>query len=615
VTKNKYVLDLGTIFILIHYMFIREVTQKGKKGKRYTYHRLCETIRTNEGPRQRIVINLGTLSLPKEKWPLLASRIAANVKGQISFLARDAAIESLAYYHAHRILNKEHSGEENLPVAEILLNTLEVVDSRTIGAEGVGLSWMRYLKFDDLFRRLGFGVRQRNLAIVSILGRLIFPGSERRTGLWIKRLSGLGELLGTDFNEISRNSLYEISDLIYQNKEEIEKHLSEQEQDLFKLGEHIILYDLTNTYFEGQAYGNKKARFGRSKDKRSDCRLVTLGLVVDEDGFPKKTRLFAGNQGESQTLKEMVLELAKACMHHDKPITVVIDAGISSEENLVMLKKEGIYYIVVSKKSYPFPLEEELETIIEKKKQKIQVAIVSEENDRVLYVKSSGKEQKERSIKSKFEQLFEEELNHLAAGLTRKNTTKRYDKVLERIGRLREKYKRVSSYYEITVKREGHLATCIKYEQKRPQQLNERYSGSYFLRTNRPDLEKETIWHIYNLIRRIESSFKSLKSHLGFRPIFHQKEVRSDAHLFISVLAYHILNSIEHRLRMCGDHRNWNTIRTILSNHTRVTVIQQDKNNQIYRVRINVTPNDEQSKIYRNLLVKEIMLQPRLIPN
>jgi len=360
-------LDLVNIFIVIHYMFIREVKQKGKKGKQYIYHRLCEAIRTEAGPRQRSIINLGTLSLPKEKWSHFASRIAANIKGQISFLEEDAEIESLAYYHAQRILNKEHSGRDNLPVAEVLLNTLEVIDSRTIGAEGVGLSWFRYLKFDNLFSRLGFSIRQRNLAIASILGRLIFPGSERRTGFWIKRLSGLGELLGTDFKGISRNSLYEITDLIYQNKEEIEKHLGEQEQDLFNLGEHIILYDLTNTYFEGQACGNKKARFGRSKDKRSDCRLVTLGLIVDEHGFPKKTRLFAGNQGESQTLKEMVLELAKGCMHHDKPITVVIDAGIASEENLAMLTEEGIYYIVVSKKSYPFPEEEELETIIEKK--------------------------------------------------------------------------------------------------------------------------------------------------------------------------------------------------------------------------------------------------------
>jgi len=610
-----FMLDLVNIFIVIHYMFIREVKQKGKRGKQYIYHRLCEAIRTEAGPRQRSIINLGTLSLPKEKWSHFASRIAANIKGQISFLEEDAEIESLAYYHAQRILNKEHSGRDNLPVAEVLLNTLEVIDSRTIGAEGVGLSWFRYLKFDNLFSRLGFSIRQRNLAIASILGRLIFPGSERRTGFWIKRLSGLGELLGTDFKGISRNSLYEITDLIYQNKEEIEKHLGEQEQDLFNLGEHIILYDLTNTYFEGQACGNKKARFGRSKDKRSDCRLVTLGLIVDEHGFPKKTRLFAGNQGESQTLKEMVLELAKGCMHHDKPITVVIDAGIASEENLAMLTEEGIYYIVVSKKSYPFPEEEELETIIEKKKQKIQVALVCEKNEQVLYVKSCGKEQKEKSMKSKFEQLFEEELDKLAAGLTRKHTTKRYEKVLERIGRLREKYKRISSYYDINVEKESNLATCIKYEQKRSQQLNERYSGSYFLRTNRQDLDKGTIWHIYNLIRRIESSFESLKSHLGFRPIYHQKEERSDAHLFVSVLAYHILNSIEHRLRMCGDHRNWNTIRTILSNHTRVTVIQRDNNNQSYRVRINVTPNDEQSKIYRNLLVKETMLLPKLIPN
>jgi transposase len=340
-------LDLANIFLLIVYMFIRQIKQKGPKGKRYTYHRLVETIRTDKGPRQRTILNLGSLSLPKEKWGALVKRIEANLGGQISFMEEDAQIESFAYYYAQRI----------------------------------------------------------------------------------------------------------------------------------------------------------------------------------------------------------------------------------------------------------------------------QVCVVEEGEERVLYVRSDGKAKKERSMKSRFEQFFEEELDRLAAGLTKKYKTKRYEKVIERIGRLKEKYRRISSYYEITVNREGPLAIHIRYEQKRPKQLDEKYSGSYFLRTNRQDLDKEAIWHIYNLIRRIESSFESLKSHLGFRPIYHQKESRSDAHLFISVLAYHLLNSIEHRLRSCGDHRNWDTIRTILSNHTRVTVIQRDKNNRPYRVRINVTPNEEQSKIYRNLLVKETMLLPKLIPN
>jgi transposase len=608
-------IDLGHFYSVIFTMYIRQVKQRGKKGVSYIYHRLVETIRTEKGPRQRTILSLGNLTLPQEKWTSLVTRIKANLQGQTSFVKEDAQIESLAYYYAQQIINKERPQRESITAVEVLLNTTELSDSRTIGAESVGLGWLRYLKLDQLLKDLGFNSRQINLAALNILGRLIFPGSERRTRFWGKRLSGLGELLGDNLNRLSKNSLYQISDRIYEHKEAIEKHLCDRERDLFKLKEHIIIYDLTNTYFEGRAQKNSKARFGRSKEKRSDCRLITMGLVVDEDGFPKLSRFFSGKQSEPETLREMILELARARLNQDDPVTVVIDAGIATEDNLEMLKGAEIDYVVVSRRKYRIPEPHELESIIEGKDDQLQGCVVQEGEEKVLYIKSQGKVKKEQSIKSRFEDLFEEELDQLARGLTQKNKTKRYEKVIERIGRLKEKYNRVSSFYEVEVKREGNLAVSLNYGQKNASGLEEKYSGGYFLRTNRLKLEMKEIWEIYNLIRRVERSFESLKSDLGFRPIYHQKESRSDAHLFISVLAYHLLNSIEYRLRMCGDFRSWDTIRMILSNHTRVALIQRDRNNQPYRLRINVTPNEEQSKIYRHLLVKEAMLPPKLIPN
>jgi transposase len=608
-------LDLGHYFSVIFTMYIRQVKQQGKKGASYIYHRLVETIRTEKGPRQRTILSLGNLTLPQEKWASLVTRIKANLQGQTSFVEEDAQIESLAYYYAQQIINKERPQRESIPAVEVLLNTTELADSRTIGAESVGLGWLRYLKLDQLFRDLGFNARQVNLAILTILGRLIFPGSERRTGFWGKRLSGLGELLGDNLKRLSKNSLYQISDRIYEHKEVIEKHLCERERDLFKLKEHIIIYDLTNSYLEGKALGNSKASFGRSKEKRSDCRLITMGLVVDEDGFPKLSRFFTGNQSEPETLKEMILELARYRLDQNDPVTVVIDAGIATDKNLEMLRGAQISYVVVSRRQYRIPEPHELDSIIEGKDNYLQGCVVEEGEEKVLYIKSQGKAKKEQSIRSRFEDLFEEELDQLARGLSQKNKTKRYEKVIERVGRLKEKYNRVSSFYEVRVKRAGNLAVELTYDQKNATGLENKYCGGYFLRTNRLKLEKKEIWEIYNLIRRIERSFESLKSDLGFRPIYHQKESRSDAHLFISVLAYHLLNSIEHRLRICKDFRSWDTIRMILSNHTRVTLIQRDRKNQLYRLRINITPNEEQSKIYRHLLVKETMLQPKLIPN
>ncbi|GAB4372087.1 MAG: hypothetical protein Kow0042_15220 [Calditrichia bacterium] len=410
-----------------------------------------------------------------------------------------------------------------------MLDTLEASDSRSIGAEQVGLSWFRYLEMNQLFRRLGFTPRQTNLATLSILGRLINPGSELSTHSWAKELSGLGELLGEDLSHLSKNSIYHIADRIFEHKEQIKVHLRDREDPV-------------------------------------------------------------------------------------QPITVVIDAGIATEENLGALKEANINYVAVSRRGYRVKRDGAPITIRDENGEKIVAQLIEDGEEKVLQIHSRQKERKESSIKSKFELLFLDKLDHLQAGLSQPHRLKRYDKVMEHIGRLREKYRRVSAYYDIEVIQKGDRATDIKYSLKQPERYAERFSGHYFLRTNRLDLDEKSIWNIYNLICRIEKSSESLKSDLGFRPIYHQKEPRSDAHLFISVLAYHLLNSIEQRLKLFDDNRRWSSIRRKLSNHTRITVSLGDRSNREYRVRLNVKPNPEQWKIYRQLLVKEMMLHPNLIP-
>lgn len=593
-------------------MFIRKVIHRNK-GREYTYYRLVENVRSGDKVKQHTLLNLGQLNLDRQKHPFLARRIREYLNGQLPLLQSDAEIESLAFYYFQQIRNREATGGK-LPAAEVLLNSLEAGDSRSIGAEQVGLTWFRYLEMDKMFRGFGFSPRQVNLATLSILGRLINPGSELSTHSWAKELSGLGELLGDDFTHVSKNSVYEIADRIFAHKEEIEEHLRQRERSLFNLKEHIILYDLTNTYLEGSGIFNPKARFGRSKEKRSDCRLITIGLVVDERGFPKKSCFFAGNQSEPETLKEMIYQLAGAREDAGQPITVVIDAGIATEENLRALKGANIKYIAVSRKRYRVKNEGDSITIRDRSGERIVARLIEEGEEKVVQIHSQPKELKEASIRSRFELLFLEKLSQLREGLSKPHRLKKYEKVIEHIGRLREKYRRVSAWYDIEVIRKAGLATDIKYSLNHRQRFAERFSGHYFLRTNRLDLDEKSIWDIYNLIRRIEKSFESLKSELGFRPIYHQKEQRSDAHLFISVLAYHLLNSIEQRLRGFGDHRRWSTIRNKLSNHTRITVSLRDKKNDLYQVRLNVKANNEQRKIYRHLLVQEMMLHPKLIP-
>jgi transposase len=235
--------------------------------------------------------------------------------------------------------------EEEPDYEEVDINSVHNSRIRTIGAEYVGVSIFRKLGLDVILKGLGFSKKEIEISILSIVGRLVHPGSEKRTKEWAQHLSGLDELLGTDFKDLSNNALYRVLDGQLSHKEEIERHLRRRERSLFSLKEKIILYDLTNTYFEGEKKKDRKAKRGKSKERRNDCPLVTLGLVLDESEFPKTSKIFKGNVSEPTTLKEMI----EALEDTRKDLTVVLDAGIATEDNLHFLKEEGYDYICIAR--------------------------------------------------------------------------------------------------------------------------------------------------------------------------------------------------------------------------------------------------------------------------
>jgi transposase len=571
-------------------MFIKQINKKNNDGtKQYIQHRLVESYRTEKGPRQRTILNLGTLSLPKEHWKLLADQIEAELTGQQQLYEIDADIKALAVHYARIIVNKqllrprvaeaEHPGVD---YETIDINSLSDSKCRTVGAEYVGLATFNKLGLDRLFSQLGFSKDQIKLAALAIVGKLVYPGSEWRTRRWAKHLSGIDELLTTDFRYLSNNMLYRMSDLLLSHQEVIEQHLAQREKDLFSLEEKIILYDLTNTYFEGQAKGNRKARHGRSKDKRNDCPLLTLGLVIDELGFPKLSKIFQGNISEPQTLKHILEQLqgkgivpSQSSANQRKHRTVVVDAGIVSEANLSFLKAEGYDYIVVARNK-PIDLSElnsdDMLTIKQDNRNEVQAQLIKADGEQILYCQSFLKQQKEQSMKQLFQQRFEHDLNMVAAAVTKKGGTKKYEKVLQRIGRLQNKYASIAQYYAIHVhSNDNKIATKVEWSFVKQQQAEQRFSGGYFLRTSRTDLDEREIWDLYIMLTNLEDAFRSLKTELKLRPIHHQKEPRSDAHLFITVLAYHLLNTIQTQLKQHGIHKQWWNIRELLSSHVRVT--------------------------------------------
>ena len=268
-------------------MFIKEIKKKNKGyEKEFISHRLIESYRTEKGPRHRNILNLGKLDLPKDQWKLLANQIEDEITGQQSLYPVDNHIKELAVHYAQLIIQKKlmntetNEQEKEEPEYErINLNSLTDSKTRTLGAEYVGLSTFKKLGLDSLLFQLGFSEKQVAFAALSIVGKLVHPASEKRTRRWAQKLTSLDELLNTDFTYLSNNALYRISDLLLTHKDSIEKHLARREKNLFSLEEKIILYDLTNTYFEGSAKGNEKAQYYRSKDKRNDCPLVAAGLL------------------------------------------------------------------------------------------------------------------------------------------------------------------------------------------------------------------------------------------------------------------------------------------------------------------------------------------------
>jgi transposase len=602
-------------------MFIKEIKKRNKHyDKEFISHRLVESYRSEKGPRHRTILHLGELKLPREAWKALADTIEAKLSGQQSLYPIEESIERLADHYAQLIIRNrlaqaaDESGtsvseEEQQPRYETInLNSIENSKCRTVGAEYVGISIFKELGLDAYLKKLNLTDEQVHLAQLSVVGRLVHPASELNTAAWARHTSAMDELISTDFSHLSHNALYRISDVLFKHKEPLENYLARREKDLFHLEEKIILYDLTNTYFEGSARSNSKARHGRSKEKRSDCPLLTLGMVIDEQGFPKTSRILPGNVSEPGTLQQFLTALrGEPSEKQPKPgqgITVVMDAGIATDANRALLKELGYDYIVVAR-NQPVAFSElnmdQLITVKQDRQNRVEVELIDRDGERILFCKSKLKAAKEQSMKQRFQQHFEQDIKLVASALHKKYGTKNYDKVMQKIGRLKQKYSRIAAYYQIDVKKQGRNAVDLSWKQIHQQRAEERFSGSYFLRTSRTDLDEKQIWSIYTMLTNLEDAFRSLKSELELRPIRHHKEHRSDAHLFIGVLAYHLLNTIQTKLRKNDIHIQWWRVRQFLSTHVRITTSMTTRQGKRIHIRKSTQPELFHKHIYQAL--------------
>jgi len=506
------------------------------------------------------------------------------------------------------------------------INSIRNKDVREIGAEWLSYQAVGQLRIASFLERQGWVDSDIRLALTHIISRAVYPASELKTSNWIKENSAVCEITGFDVEKVTKDQLYRISTRLYNEKEALEQYLSFRTNELFDIEDRIMLYDLTNTYFEGRKTGSKLAKFGRSKEKRSDAKLVVLALVVNPEGFIKYSAILQGNMSDPATLESMIENLRFKTSGSAKKALIVMDAGIATEDNLKMVKDKGYDYLCVTRsslKNYKVEADAATVTVTDNKKQKIELCPVrSDRNtDYYLKVESHTKELKERSMNDQFRQRFEEGLQIIADSLTKKGGVKQADKVYERIGRLKGKYPSIQRYFDIEVvvgeqpeskkKRKDEnnppeqkqIATTINWAIKPDVDINAR-SGIYFLRTSLEGQSQEMLWQFYNTIREIEATFRILKTDLDLRPIYHKKDESTMAHLHLGLLAYWVVNTIRHQLKKEGIHSGWSEIVRIMNTQKAVTTLAQNDKDEVIQIRRCSEPNQKVQKLYDALKYK-----------
>ena len=639
-------------------MFIRRTqTRSTDSGEQYYSYRLVDTYRAAGRVRQRTLLNLGSgFPIPPEQWPALTQRIEQIVLGQPKVLlpfapevereAQNVAASLLRKYAGSELLLSPGKGEDGAQASpsssevhspnqgdgrdwhRVDLDSLELMNSRSVGAEAVALSALFDVKLDERLGTLGFNRKQMNAAIGNIVGRMVQPGSELSTHHWLQAHSALGELLDCDYSQQGLSALYRAADLLWKHHDEIESFVYRQHQARFEVEETITLFDLTNTFFEGTGKYNDHAAYGHSKEKRNDCPLVTLALVLDGSGFSRRSRIFPGNVSEPSTLQQMIDTLrtpaaaeptpsAEARTHTvgvpassqqpldlRHPPTIVMDAGIASEDNIAWLRDQGYPYIVVSRKRHRAFDEDQAVVVKAVEKDAVRAMRVEGEDGEIeLYCHSEHREAKERAINERTSTRFEQELDHLAEGLNKPRRLKRAKKVCEKIGRLRQKYARAAKHYEITtdVDDTGEKAVALHYQRIARAEDPDAHPGVYCLRTNQSEWDEAQLWHTYTMLTDLEAVFRSLKSELGMRPVFHQKTHRVEGHLFITVLAYNLVHQIRLRLKAQGIDDSWETLRTALSTQMRMTTCLRGEHGKQFHIRKSNYPNATQQVLLRAL--------------
>jgi transposase len=620
-------------------VYIREYKDIDKEtGNVKIKHKLVTSVRTDKGPRQRIVMPLGTLAVPRIDWKRLAHALECRITGQQSLLQEhDADLETLALkLVSNNDLSKsleilreakleEHGAYQKKPdrsrYVPIDLNSVKMKDTRGLGAEVLCMKAWEMLDLSGILKKVGFSATSTSIAMALVFGRMISPGSERHTIEWFQKRSALQELPGiTDIKRICKDRFYEATDDLYAKKERIEDLLFQKEREYFPHTEATIyLYDLTNTYLEGHGLGNTLAARGHCKSKRYDCPLITLALVVGDDGLPICSQIYKGNQSEPETMELLMQRLYQRLHGSQIPIfkpTVAMDRGIATDDNVTWLQENGYHYIVIRREDG----NEEFRQQFENRRDGFELvssgrSVYGDENNvyirkeptsddicRVLCI-SEGKARKERAIYEGKGNPFLEDIESFRVSI-QNGTIKKPEKIENKLQRIIGKHGRLSKGYETSLEKIDGKITGVAVKDKVTKQ--EPLFGCYVIENSHADMNAEETWKLYMTLTRVESAFRSMKETLGVRPVYHQTADRTAAHLFLAVLAYHLLATIENLMTQQGDTRTWGTLREVMSTLMRGTVTMRDDQGATYSLRLSGEPEAEHQDIMNKLGVRAL---------
>ena len=603
-------------------MFLKKITKKDRKGTgTYVYYRLVHSYKVGDKNRQQTIINMGKLdNVPRESHKILADRIESILLGTENLLfGLPDNIEKIAQEYAKKIVEKgvfpfrkkaRNISEDLVSDFQCVdINSFDELESLTIGGEWLVKQAFDVLKFKETLSGAGMSLKETHVALKLLTAKLLNPSSELETERWLKEDSGVSKLYQSDDNHIAtRYRLYKAATGMFKNKDIIENKIYDHTQSLFSQPNTIVIYDLTNMYFEGQMLSSEKAKFGRSKQKRSGSRLISLALAIDSLGFIKYNKILDGNISEPGTFISMIedIRLHLGVSGHHRPV-VVMDAGITTEDNLEYLRNIDCDYVCVSRtRPSDYKLSgDSITRLKDNRGNNIDVSKITVENktDYYLRVKSEQKKKKENSIFDQLTKRFEESLEHLKSGLSKPRCLKKTIAVHEKVGRLKKQFAKVAQDYDIIYTEDAKkgIITDIQWLKK---ESKNRPKGEYFLRYSKEKLTDKEIWDTYNMTRDVEAAFRCLKTDLNIRPIHHQKDAYIEPHIWLGLIAYQIVNYIKLQLKESNITYSWTTIVKKMSSQQKPLKSAKRKDGSVIYTQL-VTQLIYQKEIYDALKLKD----------